>query len=396
MKILMINSVCGIRSTGRICTDIADALEKKGYEVKIAYGRFDVPEKYQKYAIKIGNQLGVYFHIGQSLLMDNSGLLNKRATEKFIEWVKEYDPDVIHLHNIHGYYIHIPTLFEYLKKCNKTIFWTLHDCWSFTGHCAYFDYINCKKWENGCYDCKLKHSYPPSLLLDKSKENYLLKKELFTNISNMTLITPSEWLASLVNQSFLKEYTVKVIHNQINHTIFHPIESNLKNQYCIFDKKILLGVASVWEKRKGLDDFIQLSKLISTDYMIVLIGLNNKQLKLLPKNIIGIRHTSNAEELAQWYTCADVFLNLTYEDNYPTTNLESIACGTPVITYNTGGSPESANYYGITVKKGDLQAIIEILNSEEYKKCEKKEVPDTFIEDYISLYIGEKRNESRN
>lgn len=382
----MINSVCGIRSTGRICTDIADALEKQGHEVKIAYGRFDVPEIYKKYAVKIGNQLGVYFHAGEALLMDNSGMLSKNVTVKFIEWVKEYNPDVIHLHNIHGYYIHVPTLFNYLKECNKKILWTLHDCWSFTGHCAYFDFVDCKKWKTGCFSCELKHEYPPSVLLDKSKENYLVKKNMFTGISNMTLITPSKWLADLVKESYLKEYDVKVIHNQINYNVFYPVASDLKEKYHILDKKVVLGVASIWEKRKGLDDFVQLSQKLNEDYVIVLIGLNKKQLKSIPKNVIGIEHTSNVQELAQWYSCADVFLNLTYEDNYPTTNLEAIACGTPVITYNTGGSPESAKYYGMTVEKGNLEEVADIVSKEQYKNCRKEDITDDFISSYLQLY----------
>lgn len=382
----MINSVCGIRSTGRICTDIADALEKQGHEVKIAYGRFDVPKIYKKYAVKIGNQLGVYFHAGEALLMDNSGMLSKNVTVKFIEWVKEYNPDVIHLHNIHGYYIHVPTLFNYLKECNKKILWTLHDCWSFTGHCAYFDFVDCKKWKTGCFSCELKHEYPPSVLLDKSKENYLVKKNMFTGISNMTLITPSKWLADLVKESYLKEYDVKVIHNQINYNVFYPVASDLKEKYHILDKKVVLGVASIWEKRKGLDDFVQLSQKLNEDYVIVLIGLNKKQLKSIPKNVIGIEHTSNVQELAQWYSCADVFLNLTYEDNYPTTNLEAIACGTPVITYNTGGSPESAKYYGMTVEKGNLEEVADIVSKEQYKNCRKEDITDDFISSYLQLY----------
>ena len=307
-------------------------------------------------------------------------------TEKFIDWLKEYDPDVIHLHNIHGYYIHVPTLFNYLKMCNKKILWTLHDCWSFTGHCAYFDFVECEKWKTGCFNCELKHEYPPSILLDKSKENYLMKKELFTGISNMTLITPSKWLADLVRESYLKEYRVKVIHNQINYDAFYPITSNLKEKNHILDKKVVLGVASIWEKRKGLDDFIQLSQKLNDDYVIVLIGLNKKQLKSIPKNVIGIEHTSNVQELAQWYSCADVFLNLTYEDNYPTINLEAIACGTPVITYNTGGSPESAKYYGMTVEKGNLEEVADIVNKEQYKNCRKEEIPDDFISSYLQLY----------
>ena len=150
MKVLMINSVCGIRSTGRICTDIAEELEKQGHDVKIAYGRETVPEKYQKYAVRIGTDLDVKLHGIKTRLFDRHGFGSKRATKKFIKWVEEYDPDVIHLHNLHGYYINIKILFDYLKKANKKVVWTLHDCWAFTGHCTHFDFVGCNKWKCKC------------------------------------------------------------------------------------------------------------------------------------------------------------------------------------------------------------------------------------------------------
>mgnify|MGYP000231854880 FL=1 len=156
MKVLMINVVCGIRSTGRICTDLAIALEKQGHEVRIAYGRETVPEQFQKYAVRIGTDLDVKLHGIKARLFDRAGFGSRKATEKFIEWVKKYDPDIIHLHNIHGYYIDVERLFKYLRTCGKKIIWTLHDCWSFTGHCVYFDYIVCDKWKNGCFYCPQK------------------------------------------------------------------------------------------------------------------------------------------------------------------------------------------------------------------------------------------------
>ena len=341
MKVLQINSVCGIRSTGRICTDLADVLLQDGHECKIAYGRESVPEKYRKIAVRIGNDLDAKMHALQSRIFDNAGFGSRQATEKFIEWVKEYNPDIIHLHNIHGYYINIEVLFNYLAESNKPVVWTLHDCWAFTGHCAYFSYVKCDKWKTGCFNCPQKKRYPSSLLWDASKQNWQKKKALFTSVKNMTLVTPSKWLANEVKKSFLSNYPMKVIANGINLDVFKPTPSDFKEKNGLVGKKIILGVASSWSECKGLKDFIELSKILDEKYKIVLVGLSGNQIKGLPENVMAISRTNNVKELAEIYTAADIFFNPTYEDNFPTVNLEAQACGTPVITYRTGGSVES-------------------------------------------------------
>ena len=358
----MINVVCGIRSTGRICTDIASVLEAQGHEVKIAYGREIVPEQFQKYAIRIGSESDVKLHAIKARLSDSCGLGSKTVTKKFIEWVKEYDPDVIHLHNIHGYYINIEVLFDYLRSCGKKIIWTLHDCWAFTGHAAYCEYVGCEKWINGCDNCQNVGEYPASLV-DKSKKNWERKKGVFDDIPELTIVTPSEWLAGLVRKSYLAQYPVKVIHNGVDISVFKPTENDVKAQLGIIDKKMILGVAALWEKRKGLDDFIDLSNMLPADFKIVIVGLSQSQLEILPKEIIGIERTNSVKELVELYSAADVYVNTTYEDNYPTTNLEAIACGTPVVTYDTGGSGESAKLYGVAVGKGKIKEISDIIKS---------------------------------
>lgn len=387
MKILMINSVCGIRSTGRICTDLADALEKEGHTVKIAYGRESVPEKYQKYAVRIGNDFDVKAHALQSRIFDNTGFGSVHATKKFIEWIKKYDPDVIHLHNIHGYYINVEVLFNYLKVCGKKVIWTLHDCWAFTGHCVYFDYVGCDKWKIGCEHCPQKSEYPARIGPDMSRINYAKKKELFTGIPNMELVTPSQWLANLISESYMKEYPTKVIHNGVDTEVFKPTESNVKERYNCKDKKNVLGVAAVWDKRKGLDSFIELSKLLDDSYKIILVGLSTEQIEKLPENIIGIERTNSVKELAELYTAADVFVNPTLEDNYPTTNLEAIACGTPVVTFDTGGSPESAKIYGVSVLKKDVHGLVTTL--EKVRTITKRTTDIDYkntVQKYIELY----------
>ena len=395
MKILMINSVCGVKSTGRICTDLAKELEKNGHEVKIAYGREKVPSEYQKYAVRIGNDLDVKIHGLQSRLFDMAGFGSKKVTQKFIEWTKKYNPDVIHLHNIHGYYINIEILFQYLKKEFKgKIIWTLHDCWAFTGHTPYCDSINCQRWELGCYSCPLLKEYPKSYI-DNSMKNWKKKKKIFQGASNLTIITPSKWLKELTEKSFLGEYEVKLINNGIDIDQFYPIESNFKKNNKIDDKYMLLSVATSWDDMKGYSDLIKLSEKLNDKYKIVLVGLNKNQIIKLPKNIIGIEKTSSIKELVEIYNAADLYLNLSYCENYPTVNIEAMACGVPVLTYDTGGSPEIIKKYGgYIVEKGDIEEVFEKIktivdrkkfNNIKFNKNEndKKRV----LKDYIKYYL---------
>ncbi|RHJ90708.1 glycosyltransferase [Ruminococcus sp. AM07-21] len=389
MKVLMINVVCGIRSTGRICTDLAAALEEQGHEVKIAYGRENVPEQFQKYAVRIGNDFDVKRHGLKARLLDGAGFGSKRVTEKFIKWVKEYDPDIIHLHNIHGYYINIEVLFRYLQTCGKKIIWTLHDCWSFTGHCVYFDYVNCNKWEKECNHCPQKKEYPARVGPDFSKRNFNIKKDLFSEIPNLILVTPSQWLANLLSYSYMKKYTVRVIYNGVDTSVFRPVKSEIKEKYNCQGKKIVLGVASVWDKRKGLNTFIELADKLNDSYQIVLVGLDKEQKKKLPSKIIAIERTNSIQELVSLYSAAYVFVNPTLEDNYPTTNIEAIACDTPVITYETGGSGESAKIYGLSVPQKNVTQLINAI--ENIESIERKKINidcKNVVQKYLKLYMS--------
>ena len=384
MKVLEINTVCGIKSTGRICTDIADSLKENGHLCTIAYGREQVHSKYKDISYRMTNNLTVIMDGIITRIFDNAGFNSRQKTKNFINWIKEFDPDIIHLHNIHGYYINIEILFNYIKEAKKPVVWTLHDCWSFTGHCAYFTYIDCEKWKHGCHHCPKKTAYPSSLLFDNSKKNYQRKKALFENIPNLTIVTPSEWLADVVKNSFLKNHSVKVINNGIDTNIFKPTESDFKERFGLQDKKIILGVASIWEERKGLNDFYKLSELLNENEKIVLVGLSKKQKKCLPDNIIGITSTSSAAELATIYTAADVFVNTTYEDNYPTVNLEAQACKTPVITYRTGGSVESVPPENV-INPGDIIELKKKINSN--LKIKSQEFSKgKMISEYLKLF----------
>ncbi len=399
MRIFEINSVAGIRSTGRICTDIAKMLGEHGHECKIAYGREEAPEFCRDYTVKLATKLGAYARFARGLIFDDQGHGARAATKKLIREIKAYSPDIIHLHNIHGYYLNIKMLFDFLKEADIPVVFTLHDCWTFTGHCAYFDFVGCDKWQRGeCGDCPAKREYPPSLVFDRSAENLKEKKALFTSVKNMTLVTPSDWLKDLAKKSFLGKYECITINNGIDLEAFRPRKSDILERMGLGGKKISLGVASVWEGRKGLDDFLKIAEKLDTGWHIILVGLTKKQIKGLPSNITGIERTNSKEELAELYSAADVFVNPTKDEVFGLVNAEAQACGTPVVSYRTGGSPECVDErWGKIVEKGDTGGLLEAIysvkktpdiNADRFDKNEK------YLE-YLALYeriLREKTN----
>lgn len=396
-KLLQINTVINSGSTGRIAEEIGLLAMQNGWESYIAFGRNDRPSRSHK--IKIGNRCDMVWHGLQTRLFDKHGFASQKATEKLITQIEEINPDIIHLHNIHGYYLNIEVLFDYLAKANVPVVWTLHDCWAMTGHCSHFSFVGCEKWKTHCNKCPQKNEYPASAWKDNSYQNFARKREAFTKVKNMIIVPVSHWLEQLVSQSYLQKHPVKTIHNGVNLEVFKPILSEqTREKYNIKKKHILLGVTGLWSDRKGLSDFIQLSNRLENDEVILLVGLSKKQLQNLPENIIGIERTENTEELAALYASAEVFLNLTWEDNFPTTNIEALACGTPVITYNTGGSPEAVSPdTGFVVPQGDLDALRNKINeikangkSFYTKKCreraEKYFNKDDKFQEYVTLY----------
>ncbi len=388
MKVLMVNVVCGVGSTGRICTDLAASLEAEGATVRIAYGRDLVPPAARKYAVRIGGAGDVRRHGARARLTDGCGWGSKAATRRFIKWVRQFDPDVIHLHNLHGYYINVEVLFEYLRTCGKKILWTLHDCWAFTGHAANCEAAGCERWEDGCGRCPDKGGYPKSLI-DRSAGNWIRKKKCFTGIPGMTIVTPSAWLAGLVERSFLGEYPVRVIPNGVDIGVFRPTESDLRQTLGIGDAKVALGVAARWGRNKGFDDLLKLRERLDEAWKIVLVGLNDRQIRQLPPGVIGLKRTENVRQLAALYTLADVYVNPTYEDNYPTTNIEAIACGTPTVTYRTGGSPESAGAYGAVAQKGDIGALADAVRREHFERSPLAVDHRVMLRAYVDLIGAE-------
>ena len=365
MKILQINTVCGVKSTGRIAADLADIIELEGGECKIAYGRESVPERFQKYAHRIATDRQVKKDAILTRLFDNATFNSKGLTKKFIKWIKEYDPDVVHIHNLHGYYINSEILFEYLKESKKPVVWTLHDCWPMTGHCSYFTNIGCEKWRTGCYSCPKKKLYPTSILLDRSKRNWNKKKELFTSLENVTIVTPSKWLADVAKESFLGKYPVYAIPSGVDFSLFKPEKnSSFREKYGLENKKIVLGVATAWGDRKGLDEFCQMAELLGEEYQVVLLGMSEEQIKALPKNVLGLPRTSNIQELAEIYTASDVFVNAGKQETMGMTTVEAMACGTPVVASNLTAVPE------VVKENGGL--VVNEYTVEEFVRCIKK------------------------
>lgn len=408
MKLLQINTAVNTGSTGRIAERIGLVLLANGEQSVIAYGRES--QKSASQTIRIGTRLDYQMHGLKTRLLDKHAFGSKRATQKLIIEIEKLNPDIIHLHNLHGYYIHIGVLFNYLKQANKPVVWTLHDCWPFTGHCSFFDRVKCEKWKTQCHHCPLCKRYPESWFFDNSFQNYNLKKELFNGLNNLIIVTPSNWLKNLLIDSFLKTYPVQVIHNGIDLKKFMPAQKQneaYREKIGAANRNIILGIASIWDRRKGFDDFIKLAAVLNNTEVIVLVGLKEEVIKTLPVNIIGIPRTESMDELVALYNMATVFMNPTWVDNFPTTNIEALATGTPVITYRTGGSIEAIDENtGIVVEQGDIEGLktavekIKVIGKNQYAIACRQRAEAHFSEterftDYYYLYktmLGKQEN----
>ncbi len=399
-KLLLVNASINSTSTGRIAEEIGREAKIQGFDVSVAYGF--VNNSSNHHTIKVGNPADHYLHALLTRLTDRHGFGSKAATKRLVAQLETNMPDVVNLHNIHGYYLNIPVLFECFNSMDRPVVWTFHDCWPFTGHCSYFDAVNCDRWKTQCHDCPNTKGYPTTLFADRSTKNYTDKQKLFRALQNLTLVAPCQWMANNLRQSFLGDRAIRVIYNGVNTDVFSPADDEeivkLRKSYGLIGKHVILGVASIWDKRKGLDDFKKMALHLSDDERIVLIGLSDKQIGTLPDNILGIKRTENVKQLVGFYSMANVFANPTYVDNFPTTNIESLACGTPVITYDTGGSPEAVDRTsGSVVEKGDYSSMLKeirkyygIDNNELRLYCRKR-VVDNFnchdrFADYIKLF----------
>lgn len=383
-KLLQINVTANWGSTGKIAEQIGLKAMDRGWESYIVYGRNSNPSKSK--LIKVGCMLNVYEHYLENRLFDNEGLASRIPTKNLIKQIEKLKPDIIHLHNIHDHWLNYKIIFEYFNSIDTPIVWTQHDCWAFTGGCGYFDAIDCKEWQNGCLKCLIKKSE----ILNRSNYHFENKKKLFSKIKSLTFVPVSNWLGDIMKISSQGNREIQVIHNGIDIQQFRPILSNNGNKFRV------IGVALPWSKRKGLDDILKLRALLDDQYEIILVGLTEKQIKNMPNGIVGITRTSSIEELARLYSSANVFINPTYSDNFPTVNIEALSCGTPVITYKTGGSPEAIDTNtGVVVEQGDVKAMADAikqmkLNPLSSEACRKRAVEyfdkNKCFDKYIDLY----------
>lgn len=397
-KLLQINVTANSGSTGRIAEQIGQAAISHGWESYIAYGRSK--GKSQSNLIKIGNKLGIYYHVLITRLFDRHGLGSRFATQRLIKKIKKIQPDIIHLHNIHGYYINYKILFEYLAESKTPVVWTLHDCWSFTGHCAHYVDVNCEQWKSECIGCSC-HSLYPRSLTSRINRNYKLKKNLFLSLKDkLTLVPVSKWLAGQTSKSFFSDSRIQYIYNGVDTSVFVPNQMNeIRKKYGAEDKFVIISVAFPWSEIKGFSDLIKLRAKLPDDYIIILVGLADEKIKSLPKGIIGVKRTHSQKELADLYAMSDVLLSLSRAETFGLTIAEGMACGTPAIVYNRTATPELiTKETGLVVDQvGDIDGVIAAVKEiksngkARYSEFCRKRAEEFFDKDkcfqkYIDLY----------
>ena len=386
MKVALLNTIYKKRSTGRICSDfIAYSKQFDDIEAKMFFG-FGGQE--DEDSIRLDSDREAWNHLYLTRWFDSHAHHSKKATKKLLRCLDEFKPDILFVHNMHGYYLDMEMFTNYIKANNIPTIFVLHDCWLFTGHCAYFDASGCNKWQSHCKNCPSLKEYPRSFILDRSKHNFDWKVNCFKDMKNVTFVGPCHWMADLFKLSHLKEHPIKVINNGIELGTFNKHESDFRQKHNLEGKKIILALAYIWEERKGLKDILELEKHLDDNERLVVIGSLQSKVKFSDK-VIYLERTNDVNELADIYCACDVFFNPTYEDNYPTTILEALACKLPVITYDTGGSGEQVDKHYL-VKKGDIETAIKLIKEEKYttdyvfpalEKLDKK----TMFDEYIKL-----------
>lgn len=410
-KLLQINPVLRIStSTGRIMKEIGELAMANGWESYVAYskGRDGLPGS-TSIPVPVGNKASVAWHGLQTRILDRHGLGSVLATKRFIEDIRRIGPDIIHIHNIHGYFLNYRILFDFLSHSGIQVIWTVHDCWLYTGHCYHYMYAGCDRWKTGCGHCPQRGKFPRSLFADRSARNFRDKRDAFCSMpeDRLTIVPVSDWMRSEMSESFLKDYRFQVIHNGIDTDVFSPqpaLESEVRRCYGLGDSHVILGIASIWSEEKGLNDFVEMAARLDSDEVIVLVGMDRKQLDdvlsrcgriILGDRMVAVKRTADVHQLAGLYSTADVLVNPTWQDNYPTVNLEAISCGTPVVTYRTGGSIEAvAGDTGFVVEQGDIEGLVDAVRRVEtlgkanfMDACRSRAVKEFRKEDRYAEYI---------
>jgi glycosyltransferase involved in cell wall biosynthesis len=395
MKILQINLVNGSKSTGRTTIELTDYLNSNGHQAYVACS-FGLGKDYE---YQIGTSIGKRLHSLFSRIFGNQGYYSKFSTSKLIKYIDELKPDVVHLRNLHGNYINLNILFDYISRKNLPTVITLHDTWFYTGKCCFYTEANCFKWQKECGNCPQLRRDNPSWFVDKTKSNLLDKKNWLKNIPRLAVIGVSDWITDESRKSILKSANIIYrIYNWIDLDEFQPVESfGLRSSLGLEEQFIIIGVASKWGERKGLSSFIELSQMISDKMKIILIGKIEDKFTL-PSNIISIPETHSKKELAQYYSLADVFITFSKEESFGKVTAEALACGTPAIVYDsTANSEIVSEECGYVVDSGNIKKVVEKIKEIElrgkkvYSDNCRKFVTKNFnkedrIKDYLEIY----------
>lgn len=374
-KLLQFNTTINCGSTGRLAEDLGQVAMKAGWESYIAYGRDSRPS--QSHAIKIGNKLTVFTHVLKTRLFDRHCFGSYFATKKLIRKIDEIKPDVIQFQNIHGYYVNLEVLLSYIAEKNIPLIWSLHDCWSMTGHCSHFVSVGCEKWKTECYNCPLTKRYPNSWGIDASRRNYRDKKRLTNAVPSLTIVSGSEWLGNIAKESFNKNRDIRVIPDGIDTTIYSPKSNGkeLRIKLGLEGKFVIMVSGTVWLDYKGIPDYERLRKKLPEDVAIMFVGLSDEDMKIVPKGIIGIKRTKTQEELAEYYSMADCVMSLSRMESFGLTPVEGFACGTPAIVYDSTSLPELITpETGFVAKLGDVDDVVEkVIKLKEFGKLKYTE-----------------------
>ena len=400
-NLLQINATCNWGSTGHIAEQIAAYAKTKGWGCYLAHGARYINDSAMN-TYMVGSKTDNLLHVAKSMLLGQHGLGSKSVTLEFVKYIDYIGPDVIHLHNIHGYYLNYQILFEYLKRSGVPVVWTFHDCWPMTGQCTHFVSVGCEKWKetNGCHHCPLLgESY--KTYVDRSNKNWHLKKELFASLDNLIIVPVSHWLEGIVKESYFKNKHIQTIHNGVDTDVFVPLPDNSYSleKYSLYDTQYVMGVSTDWSDKKGFSDYCKLSSQMPSGVKIVLLGLDEEKCRIaLQYGIIGLKRTDNVDELVQLYNGASIIMSLSYEETFGLTTVEGFACGVPGIVYNATASPELVSpETGIVVEPGNLEEVVRAIRlilgkGKVYfsQACRERAVKlfnkDERYEEYVRLY----------
>lgn len=399
MIVLQINIESNYGSTGRIVEGIGRLAQSQGIETHVAYSRGANPSRLNTH--HIGNKLSQGLHLVRTRVFGDHLKGSGFSTKQLIKLIEKLDPNIVHIHQVHGYYLHVPILFKYLRKSDRKIVWTLHDCWSYTGHCSYYTKIGCQKWLKECHNCPQFSGYPKSYFFDRSKEEFNLKKELFASMQNLHLVAISDWLKEEVSKSILAELPISVIKNGVDLEIFKPIKFNKeleKKKRGITSKNVVIATGTTWNSSKGLEDYKKLGAKLPNNTTLLLVGIPTYLQVGFPNSTICIERTESKEELSLLYNIADVVLSLSYQESFGLTIPEGLACGTPGVAYrNTALKEHISEHTGKLVMTGNIQeasqAIAEVIEVGKSAMseacisfCHKNYNLKNNYQNYLSLY----------